>query len=123
MKTKHTPGPWSVAADGVSVRQKADAWTTVAMPYTDGRDGPVLDVRDQAANARLIAAAPDLLEAAQEGIAAGKALMNIMSEMDAIAFTSAEMWLEQCGVKKGFGKRMQEAVAKAIGENSQQPTL
>jgi len=59
MKTKHTPGPWGVERD-------RDGDLIVSQPGNDGQvivsmrgaDGPEWD-----ANARLIAAAPDLLAA------------------------------------------------------------
>lgn len=57
----HTPGPWIVAYDR-SVRPESDAWTTIAQQY-DGRDGCILPKDQQKANAHLIAAAPDLLDA------------------------------------------------------------
>lgn len=60
---KHTPGPWTARPD--SNREEAD-WTIVLngsagydlMPWTDGQGV-------NPADARLIAAAPDLLAAAQ----------------------------------------------------------
>jgi len=69
MKTKHTPGPWSVTEHG---------WSQTGI-YTDGVRIALIDIYDEAteenqdeleastaANARLIAAAPDLLDALQE---------------------------------------------------------
>ncbi len=38
-----------------------------------------------------------------------------MSEMTAVDFIRAELWLEKCGVQKGFGKLGQDAIAKATG--------
>lgn len=55
MTTKHTPGPWTVI--GNEVRWLADDETVTTI--TELED---LTLR-QAANARLIAAAPDLLDA------------------------------------------------------------
>lgn len=55
-----TPGPW-VVAHGRYVRPASNAWMTVAQPY-DGRDGIALGKEEQAANAQLISAAPELLE-------------------------------------------------------------
>ena len=64
MGTKHTPGPWVKSAYGpwVSAPCLGDR-ICVHEPFTDGRDGPVLPRDEQEANAVLIAAAPELLEA------------------------------------------------------------
>ena len=64
--TKHTPGPWTMHPrfdDGAEVRSLASvAWCSVAS--THGASGSqIIDVAEARANARLIAAAPDLLEA------------------------------------------------------------
>ena len=58
-KQKHTPGPWykmpyPTKGGGFNVRDKSNNVPSIARTYND--DG---------ANARLIAAAPDLLEAAK----------------------------------------------------------
>jgi len=68
MKAKHTPGPWIVANGnevhdkiagqdecGTRIGETPNMVTSVEYPYLD-KDG-------QAANAQLIAAAPELLEA------------------------------------------------------------
>jgi hypothetical protein len=60
METKHTPGPWQASENGflrMGVRDASGAWMT----YKAGEDymGP----KQLEANAKLIAAAPDLLEA------------------------------------------------------------
>ena len=59
--SKHTPGPWGYAwAGGIAlVFQKGEA-TIASIPYDDDNEIPQVE-----ANARLIAAAPDLLEALQ----------------------------------------------------------
>lgn len=72
-KSKHTPGPWSVDTEDCTVIQEASR-VTVARFYTT-EDFPCLghksdqEVEEVAnelkANADLIAAAPDLLEACQ----------------------------------------------------------
>ena len=59
MGSKHTPGPWHVA-NGVQVRSEKDQLARVWMMRTgEGK-----------ANARLIAAAPELLEAIEELLSA-----------------------------------------------------
>lgn len=68
MKTKHTPGPWMHkrrARDGhvdVITTEKGKEFIAVGVPYAET---PVLDHPHdniQTANARLIAAAPDMLK-------------------------------------------------------------
>lgn len=61
MSAKHTPGPWSVDADG-SVQVVAASGATVAEVYGT-------DAGERWANATLIAAAPDLLEACRGALA------------------------------------------------------
>lgn len=66
MSTKHTPGPWSVRYDFVVQAQSFSdgRLVPVAQPYGVNTDGT-----DLFANARLIAAAPDLLEALEASLA------------------------------------------------------
>ena len=62
MEHKHTPGPWSVRFDFVVQATSFDGGrlVPVAQPYGVNNDGT-----DLFANARLIAAAPDLLSSCQ----------------------------------------------------------
>jgi hypothetical protein len=64
MKTPaHTPGPWKVAErEGCYRSINGVAWYGLAKVVTR-MDGTERDCKDGAANARLIAAAPDLLAA------------------------------------------------------------
>ena len=57
MRTQHTPGPWTVDHDAVS-------HNGAHIAFAIGHDGD--DYATQCANARLVAAAPDLLAALQE---------------------------------------------------------
>jgi hypothetical protein len=73
---KHTPGPWLVSLDGFA-RKGWAACPTVYACDSDLRyiafcndDMTVGEPTDNEANARLIAAAPELLEAAQRSAAA-----------------------------------------------------
>ena len=62
MTTTHTPGPWTIEADA----DKAGRHPLHDNRHVTARTGIVCDLRDQpaqAADARLIAAAPDLLHA------------------------------------------------------------
>ena len=64
-EVKHTPGPWVVIADESAAQVKgfpcieSDGYTVV------GLEGMYGDIETDFANARLIAAAPDMLEALQ----------------------------------------------------------
>jgi len=62
LRTAHTPGPWRHAA-GLIV---ADGGAVATLPHNQGVVRPAARTPDEhAANARLIAAAPELLEALQ----------------------------------------------------------
>ena len=79
--TAHTPGPWAFLEAEDDLADRIGPWTIggpklddIAEVYSD-ENATVGIVRDEAiANARLIAAAPDLLEALQEAA-------DIMAEM------------------------------------------
>ena len=66
MNTKHTPGPWTIGRIGDGTEHTAPiegAGTTVGYVEMHSFDDDETTTPEQAANARLIAAAPDLLEA------------------------------------------------------------
>lgn len=85
-EVKHTPGPWTVLGEGIYC---ADNWFFIAdVPVNFAEHSGV-----QEANARLIAAAPELLEALQE-------LLEVQAELDA---EIAE-------------RKARAAIAKATGE-------
>jgi hypothetical protein len=69
MSTQHTPGPWLADLEvyPVMVRSQSETWPLVdEIGNEEGRAGAfVCNTGDNKANARLIAAAPDLLEACQ----------------------------------------------------------
>lgn len=71
MSTRHTPGPWTVNPHfnhGAEVRSLASvAWCSVASTH-GASSSQSIDAAEARANARLIAAAPDLLEALEEAI-------------------------------------------------------
>ena len=64
--SKHTPGPWLIEAqnchsgDIATVHNTDEKWVTIYAPHWMETG---MDEKEQSANARLIAAAPDLLEA------------------------------------------------------------
>ena len=66
-KAKHTPGPWHVS-DADSVNPRIDVSNGRGVAHATQRDqhpviGQGISIQEAMANARLIAAAPDLLEA------------------------------------------------------------
>lgn len=59
MKTKHTPGPWTAVPRSINPN-----YPEIKVENVDGlRVANVGQLKEQQANARLIAAAPDMLEA------------------------------------------------------------
>jgi len=94
-ETKHTPGPWVVVTDESAAQVKgypciyADGYTVV------GTEGMFGDIETDFANAHLIAAAPDLLDA----------LECLLSELD---FTETYPFPSE--------KKCKAAIAKAKGE-------
>jgi len=83
MTAQHTPGPWFVDEDsrpGMSwnrhIYTKTERATAICfMAHSNGRN----EAGDRA-NARLIAAAPDLLEALQAAVACGMVPISSVSE-------------------------------------------
>lgn len=70
MSTKHTPGPWTVLPeevdrDYIRVRgtRLGERYKVANVPTVTGRGVPAREADETRANARLIAAAPELLEA------------------------------------------------------------
>ncbi len=70
MSTQHTPGPWvsNLGTYPIMVSSQLETWPLVdELGNEEGRTGAfVCNTGDNKANARLIAAAPDLLEALKE---------------------------------------------------------
>ncbi len=58
IKLKHTPGPWWRDDDGFVASGNGDTYKTIADPNCSD-----LDIDEREANCRLIAAAPEMLEA------------------------------------------------------------
>lgn len=70
MSTKHTPGPWRQHGCRIEWIDPKDGWAAVlAHVYEKGPDTDIEPGADMA-NARLIAAAPDLLAACEALVAA-----------------------------------------------------
>jgi len=79
MAAPHTPGPWSIAGSGYGLDVRCAAGNIVGMTRRFGQNPAEVE-----ANARLVAAAPDLLAALREalrftpdvGVAAARAVSN-----------------------------------------------
>lgn len=98
MSTQHAPAPWWVTDGGVRNSGGYIAHTNSVQHY-DGQDERyVREVAEREADKRLIAAAPDLLEALQE-------LLGDMSHMSP----------QEC---LAVAKKARVAVAKATGGTS-----
>lgn len=100
METKHTPGPWTVASpDEISVNAGTEGRVAILTNLRGalGMKGR-RDPNEVIANARLIATAPELLEALQHAID----------------------WLNAAGVAETMPVQQQAraALAKATGEQS-----
>ena len=62
-ENKHTPGPWAVVTDDTAAQVKGFPCIHSDNYIVVGVEGMYGDIETDYANARLIAAAPDLLEA------------------------------------------------------------
>jgi hypothetical protein len=65
MTEKHTPGPWSIWRDFNVIADKGTRAIANCGGFSNSRNAEA-DHEENVANARLIAAAPDLLEALKE---------------------------------------------------------
>lgn len=100
MNTKHTPGPWRIEvgdADGARALQ----WPTIQSESREivGTEGFYGDIEEDIANARLAAAAPELLEALETLVAMDDCGMGVT------------------GWDHGFNKA-RAAIAKATGSEA-----
>jgi hypothetical protein len=106
MTTQHTPGLWEVGHDGSGapiITFEARDIATVEAYYKDAE-----------ANARLIAAAPDLLEALQGYVAHIESCRAAWEEDGAERNT--KMHGLAVALNNILGDRIKEAIAKATGE-------
>lgn len=103
--SKHTPGPWSVRYDFVVQAQSFSdgRLVPVAQPYGVNTDGT-----DLFANARLISAAPELLEALARLEFAAQCRDNTMGDPSRLIQVKAEL--------ASAARQARDAIAKATGE-------
>lgn len=92
--TKHTPGPWGLDFDEYGDDPWANGHPHECTVFSDSTGEPVASLEAQTyppnakelvANARLIAAAPDLLEALKRAMRDGWTTEVVERSMDAIA--------------------------------------
>jgi hypothetical protein len=102
-QTKHTPGPWQIRSGGNTgkffVEQSQGAEVTICFVDTN--------LRSNEANARLIAAAPDLLAACESGLAA------LVAYGARCGNAGEKIISEECRVQAAF---VRSALEKARGE-------
>ena len=99
MNGKHTPGPWVVGQSGGVIDRRGCAVAKV-------QDMPGQDSGERAANAALIAAAPDMLEALRELLAERYALEEPEQ------FDAAGNWTSDSPASE----KARAAIRKATGE-------
>ena len=98
---KHTPGPWDTRGfDFIGTAESA--YQTIAY-CSDHRNKAPRHPDETLANARLIAAAPDLLEACR----AARAIISEPGDYDGLAWDEAEHLL-QIAIAKATGKEAGE---------------
>ena len=117
----HTPGAWSVEP----ATESTPCHVYANDPNGCAADADLVTVADfinTDADARLIAAAPDLLAALKETLAACSAAMRVIADLDAMHLLDADVvdrqqrFIDECkvsGITNGFGVRVKDAIAKA----------
>lgn len=118
----HTPGPWEVAEpdrNGQAIVRAAEYEVATCWHHCLGSIE-----KEMEANARLIAAAPELLVALKECRDAVAAAMRVIADIDTGKLlgmepdTKYQRLIDECaaaGVSNGFGKRADAVIAKAEG--------
>ena len=92
-KAKHTPGPWWADFDGEDTFDGVEIQQVGRLHYVPVANVPVdyTDREEREANARLIAAAPDLLDALEEAVSQhGHGLVNLDAARTALAKAKGE---------------------------------
>lgn len=105
---KHTPGPWRVSPDNPRkvISDSIDGFDPLSGENLVGGASAINSPERQAANARLIAAAPDLLAVLQDSV-----------EILAVAIESREELIGEVDeVMRDLRDRVRAAIAKAEGK-------
>lgn len=106
MEAKHTPAPWE-CVDSMSVRGPYFMGDTVSPGYLVAALPTSTPPDERRANARLIASAPDLLEAAQKVLAWYEAEKDHSKEPD---------FYKRMDMCRDSEEAIRSAIAKATGE-------
>lgn len=105
---KHTPGPWKAmgrTGHGMLPHTAVAAKTLIARVYSEAFG----DIENETANARLVAAAPDLLQAL---------LALIPDAADAAGFNRKQGYIDIAAERWGRINAAKAAIAKATGDQS-----
>jgi hypothetical protein len=109
MHAEHTAGPWK--KHDTYIHDGSLAGGLIAQVYDCGAVNKVcaaaaenISIKEAQANARLIAAAPDLLAALETSLK--------------FAEFAEKNWADQSGTACAFRKEMEQAIAKARGETA-----
>ena len=123
MKMKHTPGPWIYGPETGPDCTRIDAENGRVIAAVRSREitsweqsRPIYSWSEEgAANARLIAAAPELLEAAHDAIECIEILGNLMDNIKAHGNYSQEATLLFLSHAASCLRNIPPAIAKATG--------
>ncbi len=116
MMSAHTPGPWKFVTKWCDQVTSNDGCICIPTEYnSNGVSRTKLESR---ANARLIAAAPDLLEAANDGTECAEILRNLMDNIKVHGNYSVESTLTYLRQAHGCLSKLPAAIAKATGAAS-----
>lgn len=113
MKTKHTPGPWVTTPE-----PNRKEWGVDAGPWGIATCADAPGEGSAEANARLIAAAPELLEAAHDAIECIEILDNLMDNIKAHGNYSQEATLLFLSHAASCLRNIPPAIAKATGASN-----
>lgn len=97
METEHTPGPWFVNPLGLTAHQLAVGTDETFVANCGVGDG---SPNEKAANARLIAAAPDLLEAFQRIAAIADKEPSNLHEAQVLRYSSWAFDIARAAIAK-----------------------
>jgi hypothetical protein len=104
MKTQHTPGPWFAPEDELDFPGVVSDKLVICQEPSKGYTGRQASRYAWKVNARLIAAAPELLESLTK-------LLELYTETD----------FDVCGLDLPFVEQVKNLIAKATGEKEVQP--
>lgn len=113
--SKHTPGPWMAWHAGRTVEVVNDEGHNKPIVKWTGFDGCNRPLKEQIANARLIAAAPELLAAAELNLKAVELESTWLANQDVPGFDHNAAYRAQMDAKIEADKATRDVIAKAKG--------